>query len=209
MRSRRGLTVVKLGGSFAYSSQLKDWLGALAGCGGRVVVVPGGGPFADTVRVAQPQMGLDDRTAHQMALLAMDQYGCAIVSLGAGLRIAASLAAIRRLLREGAVPVWSPTAMVPGAGDVSPSWDVTSDSLAAWLAGKLAAGRLLLVKQVGPTGTSVSVNDLVARGVVDPAFPRFLAASGATASLAGPAEYATAAAAIRSGSAAGTRITAD
>ena len=60
-------------------------------------------------------MGFDDRAAHAMALLAMDQYGCALASLGAGLRLAASAAAIRRVLRDGGVAVWSATSMVRAA----------------------------------------------------------------------------------------------
>ena len=96
MRGATGPTVVKLGGSYAFSTSLKDWIDAIAACAGRVVVAPGGGPFADAVRTAQIKMGFDDRAAHAMALLAMDQYGCALASLGAGLRLAASAAAIRR-----------------------------------------------------------------------------------------------------------------
>jgi 5-(aminomethyl)-3-furanmethanol phosphate kinase len=200
------LSIVKLGGSYAFSKQLSDWLGALAACAGHVVVVPGGGPFADAVRHAQPQIGFDDQTAHHMALLAMDQYGCVLASLGAGLTVAPSLAAIRRVVSEGRVPIWSPTRMVLDAKDVPASWDVTADSLAAWVAGKLRAKRVLLVKQVTSLGVSIRADDLVAQGIVDPAFPRFLAASGADAFIVGPAQYAAAAAAIRNGSPAGTRI---
>ena len=135
MRGLIGLTVVKLGGSYAFSTHLKDWIDAIALCAGRVVVAPGGGPFADAVREVQPKMGLDDRVAHHMALLAMDQYGCALASLERKLIPAASATAIRRVLLDGGVPVWSATRMVLGAEDIPWSWDVTSDSLAAWLAG--------------------------------------------------------------------------
>jgi 5-(aminomethyl)-3-furanmethanol phosphate kinase len=200
------LSIVKLGGSYAFSTHLDGWLGALAGCAGHVVVVPGGGPFADAVRVAQPQMGFDDHAAHRMALLAMDQYGCALASRGAGLTVAPSLAAIRRAVSEGRVPIWSPTRMVLDAKDIPASWDVTADSLAAWIAGKLRAKRVLLVKQVETPLESIRADDLVGRGIIDPAFPRFLAASGADAFIAGPAQHAAAAAAIRNGSPAGTRI---
>ena len=93
MRGPAGPTFVKLGGSYAFSTHLKDWIDAIAACPGRVVVAPGGGPFADAVRMAQAKMGFDDRAAHQMALLAMDQYGCALANLGAGLTLAASAAA--------------------------------------------------------------------------------------------------------------------
>ena len=77
-----GLTVVKLGGSLAFSDALRPWLDALSQCARHVVVVPGGGPFADAVRAAQPRMGFDDRAAHHMALSAMEQYGRALVGLG-------------------------------------------------------------------------------------------------------------------------------
>jgi aspartokinase-like uncharacterized kinase len=151
-------------------------------------------------------MGFDDHTAHHMALLAMDQYGRALASLCAGLTVVASLAAIHRVLREGGVPIWSPTRMVVRAKEIPSSWDVTADSLAAWLAGKVGAKRVLLVKQVESPGRSVRADELVTRGLIDPVFPRFLAASGAEAFLAGPAEYAATAAAICNGYPAGTWI---
>lgn len=202
-------TVVKVGGSYAFSSALKSWIDAVAACAGRVVVVPGGGPFAETVRVAQPKMGFDDRAAHEMALLAMEQYGCALASLAAGWRLAASEAAIRDVLREGGVPVWSPTPMLRDADDVPWSWDVTSDSLAAWLAGRIGAKRVLLVKQLEPPPGRLRAADLVADGIIDPAFPRFLRASGAQAFIAGPAGHAAAATAMRNGAAVGAAIELD
>src|SRR5277367_6058937 len=136
--------VVKLGGSFAFSKHLRDWIETLAACAGRVVIVPGGGPFADAVRLAQPRMGFDDLTAHHMAVLAMEQYGRALVSLKRMLSTADSVDAIHRELATGRVPVWMPRRMVFGATDIGQSWDTTSDSLAAWLVGEIGADRLLL-----------------------------------------------------------------
>jgi aspartokinase-like uncharacterized kinase len=202
---KASLTVVKLGGSLALSDALKSWLDALSQCAGHVVVVPGGGPFADAVRAAQPNMGFDDRAAHHMALSAMEQYGRALVSLGEGFTLAGSAAAIHRAVRGGRVPVWAPARMALCAKDIPSSWDMTADSLAAWLAGKLGAKCVLLVKQADVTGP-IPVHDLAARGIVDPLFPRFLAAAGAEAFMAGPHDHAAAASAIRAGQPAGTRI---
>jgi dihydroneopterin aldolase len=206
MRSAVVPTVVKLGGSYAFSHALKGWIDAVGACAGRVVVVPGGGPFADAVRSAQPKMGFDDRAAHEMALLAMEQYGCALANLGTGWRLASSAAAIRRVLREGGVPVWSAAPMVRGAKDVAWSWDVTSDSLSAWLAGRIGAKRVLLVKHLEPPTGPLRAADLVAEGIVDRAFPRFLRASGAQAFIAGPAGHAAAAIAMRGGGIPGAAI---
>jgi len=206
MADRDKLIIVKVGGSHAFSKHLAAWLDALMLVAGRVVIVPGGGPFADAVRTAQPTMGFDDLAAHRMALLAMEQFGCALAGLRPSLRLAESAAAIRATMRAGTVPVWAPTRMVLKAKDVPTSWDVTSDSLAAWLAGVLGAKLLLLVKSSETPQGPVRAADLAARGVVDPCFPRFLAASGARAYLGGPSDHATFAAAVRIGSMVGVRI---
>src|SRR6266478_10018988 len=119
----QGPTVVKLGGSFAFSPYLRDWIAAIAGCAGRTVVVPGGGPFADVVRAGQARMGFDDLAAHRMGLLAMEQYGCAIKSLHEKLSLAETLDSIRCGLVTGQIPVWLSSRMVLGASDIPQSWD--------------------------------------------------------------------------------------
>jgi dihydroneopterin aldolase len=201
---KRDLTVVKLGGSHAGTAHLNAWLEGLVTCGGRAVIVPGGGPFADAVRDAQVSMGFDDIAAHAMALLAMEQFGLALASGRLGFCTAASDDAIFATLDGGQVPVWAPSAMVLAA-DVPANWDVTSDSLSVWLARRIGAPRLLLVKHGAPSGP-VQVGELAARNVVDPAFPLFLAASGVTAFIAGPDAHAAAVAAILSGQAPGVCI---
>src|SRR5262244_1403981 len=100
-----GPTVVKIGGSCAASLDLRRWSAAVAGCAGQVAIVPGGGPFADAVRAAQPAIGFDDAAAHHMAMLAMEQYGRALAGFDARLRLVDSAAALRRCLRENRVPV--------------------------------------------------------------------------------------------------------
>jgi len=198
--------VVKLGGSFAFSAILTDWVRAIASCAGRVVIVPGGGPFADAVRTAQQHMGFDDRAAHLMSLLAMEQYGHALICCDDLLRPADSVECIERHLAAQRVPVWMPARMAAAAPDVEPSWRVTSDSLAAWLSGTISAGRLILVKHVGALSGLEQCEDLVAMGVVDQAFPQYLRKSAVSASLVGPADHAILAAAIRCGTPAGFPI---
>ena len=206
MNGEQDLIIVKLGGSHAFSQHLHAWLDALLLVPGRVVIVPGGGPFADAVRTAQPRVGFDDRAAHRMGLLAMEQFGCALAGLRPSLTLAESAGDIQSALRAGAVPVWAPTRMVLQAKDMPASWDVTSDSLAAWLAGALGAKLLLLVKSGEPPQARLRAADLAAGGVVDSCFPRFLAASGARAYLAGPEDHAAFATSVRSGEMVGVRI---
>jgi aspartokinase-like uncharacterized kinase len=199
-------TVVKLGGSHAFSEHLADWVAAIAGCAGDVVVVPGGGPFADAVREAQPKIGFDDDAAHHMALLAMEQYGCALASLNGRFVLAASADALVRALDARQVPVWMPARMALAAADIAASWDITSDSLAAWLAGQLNARQLLLVKHVSLGAAMAALPDLIARGIVDQAFAEFLKTANIPAAVLGPADHTRLAEIIKRGSAAGTRI---
>ena len=205
-------TVVKLGGSHAFSQHLADWVAAIADCAGDVVVVPGGGPFADAVRDAQPKIGFSDDAAHHMALLAMEQYGCALASLNGAFVGADTADAMARALDARQVPVWMPSRMALAA-DIPASWDITSDSLAAWLAGRLGARQLLLVKHlslgaatVALAAATVSSPDLIARGVVDSAFAEFLQAANVPAALLGPADHTLLSEIIRRGATAGTRI---
>ena len=198
--------VIKLGGSYASSAQRDNWLDAIDRCAGQAVLVPGGGPFAAAVRAAQRELGFDDSAAHHMALLAMEQYGRALASGRPRFKLASSAEEIHHVLADGGVPVWAPARMVLAAKNLPESWDLTSDSLAAWLAGALGVSRLLLVKQVAGSLACCSAAELAAAGVVDPLFPRFLGASGAEAYIAGPAHRAVAAAAIRRSGPPGSRI---
>jgi aspartokinase-like uncharacterized kinase len=166
--------VVKLGGSLAYSEALRHWLTQLVAHGeGRVVLVPGGGPFADAVRIAQRRVTFSDGAAHKMALRAMDQYGLMLADLEPRLLTATSLQQLLDVQIARRVPVWLPAIALDDHPEIPPSWEVTSDSLAAWLAGKLAARHLVLVKARALGRCPVAQTDLVRAGVVDNAFPRF------------------------------------
>lgn len=195
----QNLWVVKIGGSVAGAPDLlRGWLAALAGGTGRVVLVPGGGPFADAVRDAQAGLGFDDGTAHHLALLAMEQYGRALCALAGGLVPAASLADLTARRLEGRIPVWMPVPLTLGAPDVPASWEVTSDSLSAWLAGRLRARRLVLIKSAPRPRDGLPLREAVAGDLVDPAFGRFLPPD-CTASCLGPGDAGLLAAALAEG----------
>jgi len=198
------LTVVKVGGSYAHYPHLPAVAAALAEGAGRVVVVPGGGPFADRVRSEQQVVGYDDRAAHRMALLAMAQFGYALASFSATLAPAAGVEAIRLALARGLVPVWLPLDLLDGSPAVPETWDMTSDSLAAWLAGKLGAKRVVFLKRATPASTAFP--DLLAAGIFDPLAPRFLASAQTEAWLCGPEDISRLGAALSAGDPVGQRI---
>jgi len=168
------LWVVKLGGSLANSGELPLWLDVIATTGGgKVVLVPGGGPWADEVRQAQKREGFDDRVAHRKALRAMEQYASVLAGLRPNLVAANSIPEIHNILRSGQIALWMPHAMVVADPNIPESWEVTSDSLAAWLALRLSASGLLLVKSLQIDRPQPAIEEMMHRGWVDGAFANF------------------------------------
>ena len=171
--------IVKLGGSLARLPELKLWLQILARFGkGKVVIVPGGGVFADQVRELQERWHFSDSSAHRMALRAMEQYGLTLCAIEPELVPAAGIDEVRTALESSRVPVWFPYTDLATDTTVAHSWEVTSDSLSAWLTRALDAERLLLVKSCPLPSEPVSVAYLARQGIVDCAFPTFLLGAG-------------------------------
>lgn len=107
-----------------------------------VLVVPGGGPFADVVRAVDEQVGLADRDAHLLALNAMDQLGWLLRPLLAAAELIDDLVVPRSL---GLLQAAAAFAGRPG---VPESWTVTSDSLAVLAAAAIGADEAVLLKSV-------------------------------------------------------------
>jgi aspartokinase-like uncharacterized kinase len=165
------IQVVKLGGSLARDLLLPQWLQMLADHGGgRVVIVPGGGPFADAARDAQAIWSLNDLTAHNMAILGMAQFGSLLQGLCPTLVTAPNVAEVDRALKTGKVAIWLPFDLLREAPDELTNWDVTSDSLALWLAGQLGAAHVALVKSCA-VPASQDWDALSKAGIIDRHFP--------------------------------------
>jgi len=165
--------VIKLGGSLLSSENLKEWLSIIVEHGaGKLVIVPGGGIFADQVRDAQQKWKFDNKAAHQMALLAMEQYAHLLQCYAPDIGLRDSIEGIEKAISLNQVPVWLPFKMINTCQDVSANWNITSDSLSLWLAGQLNAEHTMLVK-------SLSLKNLKARQLsesemVDKDFPGFV-----------------------------------
>src|SRR5262245_9921532 len=104
-RQMKAITVLKVGGSLAESDAAARLMQGLAARRpSYLLIVPGGGDFADTVRATQARHGLSDCAAHHMALLAMHTYGVMLADLAPGFVVADSLAQIESVWREHLTP---------------------------------------------------------------------------------------------------------
>ena len=158
--------VIKVGGGLlAHADTWRCVLDTLSvGAAGRAaLIVPGGGPFADAVREVDRRVTAGDDAAHWMAILAMDQYAELLASQISGAVLVTNLESARAALQAGQLPVLAPSQWLRDADPLPHSWDVTSDSIGAWIAGAAGAARFVVVKPPGASGP-----------LVDPYFERAL-----------------------------------
>jgi aspartokinase-like uncharacterized kinase len=139
--------VVKIGGGLLRETGLDGLRAACAEAAQMatrrpVLVVPGGGQFADAVRAVDAQVGLADDVAHVLALRAMDQLGVVLRGLLPDAELLADLAAPRSMGVLLVTPAFESRPEVPQ------SWAVTSDSLAVLAAAAIGADEAVLIKPV-------------------------------------------------------------
>ncbi len=177
--------VIKIGGSLSRGTGLKALCQEITRLGRhyRLLIVPGGGEFADQVRESCKRHLLNDTTAHYMALLAMDQYGYMLNQLIVGSSLIADAHSIGKVIETGQAAVLQPSSMAKRTYTLPHSWQVTSDSIAAWVSWEVNCPRLVLLKDVdGLLGfdkkliAKMTVNELAGHaGGVDEYLARFLA----------------------------------
>lgn len=142
--------VLKIGGSLSRGKKLKGLCCRLAELGRRhsLLVVPGGGAFADTVRHCDSHYRLGKNASHWMAILAMDQFGYLLSELIPRSEPVRSLVTARKIAATGRISVLIPFDLLWRADPLPHSWKVTSDSIAAWVAELARAHMLVLLKDV-------------------------------------------------------------
>jgi aspartokinase-like uncharacterized kinase len=161
-RAAGAISVIKIGGGLAGFPGAIDRVCAAVGKASRdqrLVVVPGGGPFADAVRAFDRQIGLSPDAAHWMAILAMDQYAQVLAERIPGALLVEEAGAISEAAGPGRVAVLAPYRWMRSADVLPHTWEVTSDSIAAFVAGALDATRLVLIK---PTSEAEAVDSYFA-----------------------------------------------
>ncbi len=180
--------VVKIGGSLMGDlPRLRSVLRLLASSNVPLVVVPGGGRFADGVREAQTRMGFSEACAHDLAILAMKQTAGVFCDLQPGLVVVDHLSDALSALDDGCVPLLVPLAELKKDASFPKTWAATSDAIAAWAGVKLKAHQILFVKS-RRAPAACGPGDLASAGVLDPVSPGILAGGGLEAIIIGPGE---------------------
>ena len=112
----------------------------------KLLIIPGGGSFADHIRSIDSSIQLSPSASHKMALLAMDQYGLFLSEFLTGAEI---IQKINQVKRERYAILLPSQMLFKVSEKILPhSWDVTSDSIACYIAAKAKANKLILAKDV-------------------------------------------------------------
>jgi aspartokinase-like uncharacterized kinase len=155
--------VVKVGGSLF--DQIPTLAPILNSSKRPLFIIPGGGHFADNVR----RCHVDEDTAHWMAIAAMEQYGWFIASFG--------IPVTEKLRLCQKTTVFLPYQCLRMNDVLYHSWEVTSDTIAAWVAASLGLD-LLVLKSVGGIIINGVLQPQITRpvdtDVVDPFFIPFV-----------------------------------
>ena len=143
-------TVIKIGGSLGQSPELPGLMLMISKLDVKhqILIIPGGGAFANAVREYDQRFCLDNDTCHWMSIRAMDQFGSMIAAMCLDNQLVQGLEDAGDAVAAGRVPVLLPYNLLHQADELPRTWDVTSDSIAAWVADKVKAQQLILVKSV-------------------------------------------------------------
>lgn len=134
--------ILKVGGSVA--ERLEEIVDIIKNK--KVLVIPGGWKFADLVRSVYDKFGIGDDAAHWMAVAAMDQYGYFIAEKGIKIL---EVDSFEDLAIEDS-RVLLPYRLLRKYDELPHSWDVTSDTISAWIASKI--GEKMVVKVTAAKG---------------------------------------------------------
>lgn len=142
--------LIKAGGSLYARPDLPAIAAVWAAAAARhkLLLLPGGGPFANGVRAADTRFHLSDSAAHWMAILAMDQYAYLLADVTPQAMMVRDLSVAAEVCAAGRLAILAPSALLLRLDPLPHSWQITSDSIAAWLATYSKTPLLVLLKSV-------------------------------------------------------------
>ncbi|ABR54616.1 aspartate/glutamate/uridylate kinase [Methanococcus vannielii SB] len=133
--------VIKIGGSLTFNS--KNLLSKLIELNKKIVLVPGGGNFADSVRELYDRTDLGELGAHKIATICTDITGIYFSEIS-GIKTANNLFDAKKILENENIVIILPSKIILSTDELPCSWSVTSDSFAAYIA-KLLKSKVLII----------------------------------------------------------------
>ncbi len=143
--------LIKIGGSLTYSAKhlldsLKSFCNENSGKY-KIIIVPGGGEFANVVRNIYKTTELSNDASHKLATLCTDLTGIYFSELS-DIRTVDNLYDAKSILKKEDILIILPSKIVLSNDELPHSWDITSDSIAVYIAKLLNLDNLIIATNV-------------------------------------------------------------
>ena len=138
--------VVKIGGSL-FPNHAIELAGQLENTGS--VIILGGGEFANLIRKYNDEISFSNETNHWTAIDCMDIIAKLVNDKVDSVKLAYSIEEVEKKSDEGFTPIFIVSEFLRDEDPFECSWDVTSDSIAAYVAHLLNANLLIVTNVNG------------------------------------------------------------
>ena len=155
--------VLKIGGSWITNPKLKTLIGRLEKKKkGKIIIVAGGGCFADSVRFASKKTKMSEKLANTLALKSTEIFCSYLKNINKKLYLTTD-----KRFKENSLNVWLPSVILSNEKSFKRNWDSTSDSVAAWLSDNIKADGLVFIKSLKKFEKINKLADLQKKNIID------------------------------------------
>ena len=155
--------VLKIGGSWITNPNLTTLLKRLyKKKTGKIIIVAGGGCFADAVRFAFKKTKMSEKLANTLALKSTEIFCSYLKDINKKIYLTTN-----RRFRENLLNVWLPSSILSNEKSFKKNWNSTSDSVAAWLSTNIKADGLVFIKSLKKTKKINKLGDLQKKNIID------------------------------------------
>ena len=155
--------VLKIGGSWITNPNLTTLLKRLyKKKTGKIIIVAGGGCFADAVRFAFKKTKMSEKLANTLALKSTEIFCSYLKDINKKLFLTTN-----KRFKANSLNVWLPSVILSKQKSFKKNWDSTSDSVAAWLSNDIKADGLVFIKSLKKFNRVNKLGDLQKKNIID------------------------------------------
>jgi aspartokinase-like uncharacterized kinase len=157
--------IVKIGGSWLKNPELPKLINLLKNFSSqKMVLVVGGGVFADSVREFYRTVKMSECTGHLLAMKATELFAYYLKSINPEIHLTEN---IEHFVNDK-INLWLPSDRMHMEECFEKSWESTSDSIATWLYTNTQADGLIFVKSINfEKKKSINLIDLQKKKIID------------------------------------------
>jgi aspartokinase-like uncharacterized kinase len=176
--------IVKIGGSLTYDAKplLKALKNYAKENNKKIIIIPGGGEFANVVRKIDKALNISNSLSHKLAIKCMDLIGEVYAEIG-NIKAYDTLFNLKREIEKEKIAILLPSKILLSTDIAEHSWAITSDSLSLYIGKLLDVREVIIATDVdgiydkfpgGKLLNIINANDIKGLTSVDETFPILL-----------------------------------